>query len=97
MPDHEGVAADAGPRDRVTVRPYGDRALLVEVAAQSVPMMRGLWDAYEAKSREHVLAHGVIANEVDRAAFQRSVEPLIDDYRRDAALDRQYRAIRELA
>ena len=75
----------------------GDRTLLVEVAAQSVPMMRGLWDAYEAKSREHVLAHGVLANEVDRAAFQRSVAPLIDDYRRDAALDRQYRAIRELA
>jgi tripartite ATP-independent transporter DctP family solute receptor len=75
----------------------GDRALLVEVAAQSVPMMRGLWDAYEAKSREHVLAHGAIANPVDRAAFQRSVAPLVDAYRKDQALDRQYRAIRELA
>jgi tripartite ATP-independent transporter DctP family solute receptor len=75
----------------------GDRALLVETAAQSVPMMRGLWDAYEAKSKEHVLAHGVLANEVDRVAFQRSVAPLVDFYRGAPAVDRQYRAIRELA
>jgi TRAP-type C4-dicarboxylate transport system substrate-binding protein len=74
-----------------------ERALLVDGARRSVAIMRGLWDENEAASRAFVLAHGVQRNEVDRAAFERAAAPVRDDHRRDAAVERQYRAIRALA
>jgi len=74
-----------------------DRALLVDVAAQSVPVMRAMWDKTEASSREYVLARGVKENEVDRPAFERAAAPLLEQYRRHETIDRQFRAIRSQA
>lgn len=53
-----------------------DQEMFRQKAAQSVPVMRALWDENEANARAHVLADGVEFNEVDLPAFQRAVEPL---------------------
>jgi tripartite ATP-independent transporter DctP family solute receptor len=74
-----------------------DRDLLVDIARASVPVMRQLWDETEAKARAAVLAKGVVANEVDRAAFLAAVAPLMADYRHDDTIARQLRAIEALA
>ena len=53
-----------------------DRDLLRAKARESVTVMRGLWDAKQARAREIVLEAGVEANTVERAAFLAAVEPL---------------------
>jgi tripartite ATP-independent transporter DctP family solute receptor len=53
-----------------------DKDLFRQKAAESIPVMRDLWDKNETDAREHVLADGVEFNEVDLPAFQRAVEPL---------------------
>ena len=63
-----------------------DQELVLAIAAESVPYMRGLWDVMEAESRKAVLAAGVQANEVDRAAFQRAAQPVLDAHFRSAEL-----------
>jgi tripartite ATP-independent transporter DctP family solute receptor len=60
-----------------------DRELLVSKAQESVPFMRGLWDAKQATARQTALDAGVAANEVDRALFAAAVDPV----RRRAAED----------
>lgn len=75
----------------------GDSALLVDVARRSVQVARGLWDTYESDARKAALAGGVEVTEVDRKAFERAVQPMVARYRRDAQIERQYRAIRALA
>ncbi len=74
-----------------------DRDLLVDTARQSVAVMRGLWDASEAKAREAVFAAGVKHNEADLDAFARAAQPLLSEYRRDPAIEVLYRRIRDLA
>jgi tripartite ATP-independent transporter DctP family solute receptor len=74
-----------------------DREIVVEAARDSVPVMRALWDKMEADSRAHVLAAGVVANEVDRAAFHRAAAPLLERYLRDAAASELYKSMRALA
>ena len=63
-----------------------DQELVLAAAAESVPYMRGLWDVMEADSRKAVLAAGVQANEVDRAAFRRAAQPVLDAHLRSAEL-----------
>ena len=78
MPDHEGVAADAGPRDRVTVRPYGDRALLVEVAG--LPAVAAIRVALESAPLpgqvDLVPAAGTVLVVLDRAPTESDVAAL---------------------
>lgn len=74
-----------------------DRERLLDIAARSVPYMRSLWDKSESDARDYVLARGVSANPVDRAAFQRSAAPVLARYRQDADVEKFYRGIRELA
>lgn len=74
-----------------------DRERLLDIARRSVTYMRSLWDDSERTSREHVLTHGVSANEVDRAAFRKAVEPVIARYQQDPQVEKYYRGIRELA
>lgn len=74
-----------------------DRDLLREKALQSVPFMRGLWDAKQAAARETVLAAGVRRNSVERAAFQRAVEPLLRRHAAEAELGALMRRIHEHA
>jgi tripartite ATP-independent transporter DctP family solute receptor len=74
-----------------------DRALVLELARQSVQVMRGLWDASEAEARKIVSAAGVKSNAVDMPAFRRAAQPLIDAYHRDRAIEDLTRRIRALA
>jgi tripartite ATP-independent transporter DctP family solute receptor len=84
-------------RRRLDALTQSDRGLVLDVAAQSVAVMRAMWDRSEAESRAFVLQHGVSANEVDRAAFERAAQPVLERYRRDPPIDAQYRAVRALA
>ena len=54
-----------------------DRDLVREAAAQSVPVMRELWDARVEAARAAVLEQGVTLTDVaDKASFQRLMEPV---------------------
>jgi len=75
----------------------GDRALVLELARESVQVMRRMWDASETEARKTVLAAGVNTNEVDIAAFRRAAQPLLDAYHRDPAIEDMTRRIRALA
>jgi len=74
-----------------------DRERLLDIGQRSVAYMRSLWDESEKASRDYVLANGVTANDVDRAAFERAAAPVVAKYREDAEVDRYYRGIRELS
>ena len=74
-----------------------DRELVLATAAESVPYMRGLWDRMEEESRAHVLNAGVEFNEVDRAAFRRAAQPLVEGYVRDSSLREIYELVRAAA
>lgn len=69
------------------------REIVVNVAAESVPYMRELWDRMEAESRKLVLDAGVEFNEVDRDAFQRAARPVIEKYVSRSALQPLYEQI----
>ena len=74
-----------------------DRSLLLELAQQSVQVMRRLWDASEAEARKVVVAAGVHFNTCDIPAFRRAAQPLLDDYHRNPAIESLTRRIRALA
>jgi tripartite ATP-independent transporter DctP family solute receptor len=58
----------------------GDREIVLESARESVPYMRGIWDARVAAARTALLADGVETNEVDRAAFRQRMRPVWDAF-----------------
>lgn len=64
----------------------GDREIVLRVAAESVPVMRELWDRMEADSREFILKAGVQVNDCDRAAFRKAAQPVVDAAMKDARL-----------
>lgn len=79
-----------------SLRP-SDRELIVWLARESVPYMRGLWDKMTLASREAVIKAGVQVNDVDRAAFAAAVRPVLDDYLDNAELAGIYRMVRAVA
>jgi tripartite ATP-independent transporter DctP family solute receptor len=74
-----------------------DRELLVRLARESVPVMRGKWDASEDAARKAVLEHGIKTNDVDLDAFRKAAQPLLDAYHRQPEIEALYRRIRDLA
>lgn len=74
-----------------------EQEALLQAARESVRYMRKLWDRMEAQSQAAVMADGVAVNEVDTAAFQRAVQPMLKRYLRDERLARVYRSIQEVA
>jgi tripartite ATP-independent transporter DctP family solute receptor len=74
-----------------------DQRLLRDLARESVRVMRERWESSEAAARTLVADAGVIANEVDTAAFRAAAQPLLDEYHLDAAIDDLTRRIRALA
>jgi len=74
-----------------------DRDLIVSLARESVPYMRGLWDKMNTESHAAVIKAGVQVNEVDRAAFVASVQPVLNDYLRDDELSQIFRLVRAVA
>ncbi|WP_296247408.1 TRAP transporter substrate-binding protein [uncultured Stenotrophomonas sp.] len=74
-----------------------DRRLVIDLARQSVQVMRTAWDASEDKAREAVLAAGVKSNAVDMPAFRAAAEPLLRDYLQQADIAALHRRIRDFA
>ena len=75
----------------------GDRQLVLDVARQSVTVMRKLWDESESTARQAVADYGVKTNTVDLPAFRKAAEPLLAEYRSNPAIDSLYRRIRDHA
>jgi tripartite ATP-independent transporter DctP family solute receptor len=82
---------------RLDAMSAADRALVLDVAAQSVPYMRRLWDRQEAESRAAVEKAGVQVAQVDRNAFTRATAPMIEAHLSDPVLMRLHRQIRALS
>ena len=74
-----------------------DRELLRDTARRSVAVMRTLWDESEALARAAVIEGGVRINDCDLPTFRAAVQPLLDEYHRDPAIETLYRRIRSLA
>lgn len=71
-----------------------DREIVLAAAAGSVPVMRELWDRMEADSRDFVIKSGVKVNDVDREAFRRAAQPIVDATLKDATLRKLYENVR---
>jgi len=65
-----------------------DRELVRDTARRSVQVMRTAWDERSTRARAEVVAAGVQITEVDRTAFEATVQPLLERYLRDPALRR---------
>ncbi len=63
--------------DRLTA---ADQSLVMACAVESVPYMRGLWDAREAKARAALTAAGVQFNAVEREGFRAQMRPVWDAF-----------------
>ena len=74
-----------------------DREIVLRAASESVPVMRELWDRMEADSRDFVLKNGVRVNDVNREAFRRAAQPVVDATLKDARLRKLYEEIRAAA
>jgi TRAP-type C4-dicarboxylate transport system substrate-binding protein len=70
-----------------------DRDLIRAKARESIPIMRGLWDAKQAAARQTVLDAGVQYNQADTAAFHRAVEPMKRRWMRDETIAATVRRI----
>ena len=70
---------------------------IIDAAKRSVPVMRTHWDAAVEKSRTTVTEAGVKVNAVDKAAFRKAAEPLLDMYLKDPEIRRLYDAVRAQA
>lgn len=74
-----------------------DRERLQRLAAQSVGVMRRLWDESAEASLLALKAADLRINDVDLVAFRKASLPMLHEHRRDAAIDSMYRAIRDLS
>jgi len=70
-------------RSRFDSLSAADRELVLDVARRSVAVFRAAWDEGEAAARTTVLGAGVLANDVDVAAFRSACVPLVAQYRQD--------------
>ncbi len=74
-----------------------DRERLLRLAAQSVSVMRRLWDESAGASLQALQAADLRINDVDLTAFRQASLPVLREYRRDPDIDSLYRAIRAMA
>ena len=63
-----------------------DQRAIRQAAKESVPYMRKLWDEREQKSLATVKAGGAQIIEVDKASFQKAMQPVYDKFITDAKL-----------
>lgn len=59
-----------------------EQTILREAARESVSFQRGLWPGFEAKCLRQLEREGCRFNEVDGAAFQKALRPILDGYAR---------------
>ena len=76
--------------------PAVQREFLLDAARRSVPLMRAQWDATVEASRKAVIEAGVVVSEIDKPAFRRAVQPLVDRYLRDEQIRRLYEALQRV-
>jgi tripartite ATP-independent transporter DctP family solute receptor len=74
-----------------------DQALVLDLAAKSVPYMRSLWDKMEAESRDVVTRAGVHVNEVNREAFHRIAHPIVARFVKASGLEQLYARVQAAA
>ena len=67
-----------------------DRELVTATAAKSVPYMRSLWDKMEAESRDIVTKAGVHINDVNRDAFHKIAQPIVEKFVKASGLEQLY-------
>jgi tripartite ATP-independent transporter DctP family solute receptor len=75
----------------------GDRELVLAIAKESVPYMRGLWDRMAEESKNAVISAGVQVIDVDRSAFRDRVQPILKKYLQHGDLEKMYAAVRAVA
>jgi tripartite ATP-independent transporter DctP family solute receptor len=78
--------------DRMTP---ADRDIIRQAAKESVPHMRSLWVKMEEDAQKQVEAGGAQVYEADKPAFARLVQPVYDQFVRDARLKQLVERIRE--
>jgi tripartite ATP-independent transporter DctP family solute receptor len=73
-----------------------EQAIIRQAAKDSVPYMRELWDAQEAKSRQTVEAGGAtIITDIDRQSFVDAAKPVYDKFAADPKLQDLIKQIQE--
>jgi len=77
--------------------PTAQREFLMHTARASVGLMRERWDDTVRRSREAVLDAGVSVNPIDRSAFRRAAQPLLDRYLAEPEVGRLYADLRSFA
>jgi tripartite ATP-independent transporter DctP family solute receptor len=74
--------------------PTSERDFIIDAARRSVPVMRQHWDTAVERSRNIVISEGVKVNAVDKDAFRRAAQPLLERYLKDPEIRRLYEAVR---
>jgi tripartite ATP-independent transporter DctP family solute receptor len=72
-----------------------DQKAIRQAAKESVPYMRKLWDEREQKSLATVKAGGAQIIEVDKASFQKAMQPVYDKFITDAKLKAMVKRIQD--
>lgn len=82
-------AADALPEEQ--------REFLLATARRSVQLMRERWDETVLASRRAALDAGIVPNAIDKDAFRRAVQPMLERHLRDPETRRLYEELRGFA
>jgi tripartite ATP-independent transporter DctP family solute receptor len=72
-----------------------DQKAIRQAAKESVPYMRKLWDEREQKSLATVKAGGAQIIEVDKASFQKAMQPVYDKFITDAKMKAMVKRIQD--
>jgi TRAP-type C4-dicarboxylate transport system substrate-binding protein len=77
--------------------PSRQRDFLLAAARDSLPLMRARWDELVERARRTVVDAGVKVAAIDRPAFRKAVQPMLDRHLRDAQIRRLYGLLRDSA
>jgi tripartite ATP-independent transporter DctP family solute receptor len=77
--------------------PPRQRDFLLAAARRSLPLMRARWDELVERARRLGLDAGVTAAAIDKPAFRRAVQPMLDRHLRDPEIKRLYDMLRDSA
>jgi tripartite ATP-independent transporter DctP family solute receptor len=77
--------------------PAEQREFLITTARRSVALMRERWDETVRASRHAALDGGASVSAVDKVAFRRAVQPLLDRYLEDPSIRALYEELRAFA
>jgi tripartite ATP-independent transporter DctP family solute receptor len=77
--------------------PPRQRDFLLAAARGSLPLMRARWDELVERARRTVIDAGVTVAAIDKPAFRKAVQPMLDRYLRDPEIKRLYDTLRDSA